>query len=368
MARRVLAACGSRANWSSLRSICDALDGQPGIELEVACFASAVSDRYGSIVDEIRGRYQVVHELDTLAEGGHMAMVQTCALTLTALGNLYAQRQPDVVVIVGDRYECLPAAYAAALQNVIVAHTMSGEVSGSIDESIRHAITKLAHVHFPATEAAARRIRRMGEPHAAVHVVGCPRIDTVLANARGDGGAAGGARHGWGEAVVLCYHPVTTRRDQEALSVLTGAQQAAEALGRPLHVVWPNSDAGREGIARVIRATGNIFTHRRATPEEWARVLNTCAVLIGNSSSGLRDAAILGTPVVNVGDRQQGRECAENVVHVPTDAEAIRAAAIAQAEHGRYPSSTLYGDGTAGKRIAEVLMGKLPNVQKVWAA
>jgi UDP-N-acetylglucosamine 2-epimerase len=206
----------------------------------------------------------------------------------------------------------------------------------------------------------------MGEAHRGVHVVGCPRLDTVLAN---DSGPRGGGDEvaPFGDAVVLLYHPVTTLLDQHSQAVLEGAQAAAQALEKPLHVIWPNSDAGREEIAAVIRGA-NVMTHRRTTPEQWARVLNTCAVLIGNSSSGLRDGAILGTPVVNVGDRQRGRECGPNVVHVPPVADAVAAAAIAQAKHGRYEVSTLYGDGNAAKRIVDVLSGELPAAQKVWAA
>lgn len=356
--RRILVAIGSRANWSSLQSVCEAIDAHPELHLGIVCFASAVVDRYGYCAKDIRKQFDCVHEVATLVEGEHQAMVQTCSLTMASLGALYAQMKPDVVVVCGDRYEVLPAAYAAALQNIRVAHTMGGERSGSIDESIRDAVTKLAHLHLVATENAAKAVESSGEKGDRVHRVGCPRVDVVR--------SAIGAdihRDSFGDCVVVSLHPVTTEPEATTDAVL----RAAHSLGKEVHIIAPNSDAGRDAITYAYRhSQWPLRMHRSLPPDRFARVLRDCALLIGNSSAGIRDASYIGTPVVNVGSRQWGRECAGNVEHWdPGEGfQTLLQRCERQVEHGRYPRSELYGDGHAGKRIAEILAGELPEVQK----
>lgn len=366
MTRRILVCVGSRANYSSAEPICRAILARDDLCLQIVCFGSAVLDRYGQIVDEVRALHDDVYTVATLVEGDHAAMVQTASVTLSQLGSLYGHAKPDVVVIIGDRYEMLPAAYAATLQNIRVCHTMGGEISGTVDEATRHAITKLAHVHCVATARARERIVAMGEASENLHITGCPRLDLVRRACASDGESLG-------RCVLVALHPVTTDPAEQnrhlAQATLEGASQAAKELGLPLHVIWPNPDAYRDVIAKVMRDFPGLQLHRKLDPATYARSMRDCAVMVGNSSSGLREGSWLGTPYVLVGTRQEGRERADNTQCAPVNAERI-----ALAVRGRMnmdwnrDGSDLYGDGHASERIAAVLAGELPSVQKTWRA
>ena len=155
-------------------------------------------------------------------------------------------------------------------------------------------------------------------------------------------------------ATLVAFHPVTTESDGAAQ--FTEVLEGALALGSDVHVVWPNSDPGSHEMSRVLHSyRDRVATHRKLTPEQWTLAMRDCAVLVGNSSAGLREGSFIGTPTVNVGTRQQGRERASNVTHAPPNRTAIAIAAEAQAQHGPYDRSELYGDGHAAARIVEYL-------------
>jgi UDP-hydrolysing UDP-N-acetyl-D-glucosamine 2-epimerase len=284
-------------------------------------------------------------------------------------------------VTVADRFETIATAIAAAYMNVPVAHTQGGEVSGSIDESVRHAITKLAHVHFPATELSTRRVLAMGEDPRFVFNVGCPSIDLV---AQVDpltahdalepvGGTGAGAPVDPDKPFVLMMqHPVTTEYGQ-SFDQINETLDAVAALGMQALVFWPNVDAGSEQMAKGIRlfrekglANGFHF-FRNLPPQEFARLMYHCAVMVGNSSAALREGAFLGTPAVTVGTRQQNRERGANVIEAPNETGAILDAMRRQIAHGRHPRDDTFGDGTAGEKIAHILAAVDPPVQKVLA-
>jgi UDP-hydrolysing UDP-N-acetyl-D-glucosamine 2-epimerase len=256
------------------------------------------------------------------------------------------------VYIVGDRYEMLPVAYAAVLQNIRVAHQMGGELSGTIDESVRHAITKLSHVHFAATEQSAERLRQMGEGN--VHCTGCPRIDLAAQVAPEHGSYA-----------MLSLHPVTTEDDGFAVAsdALNGLLAAWPGV---IHLFWPNADAGHAELMGAFKGLmgGRVQSHRNLPPERYMALLAGAAVCVGNSSSAIREGAYFGTPVVDVGSRQRAREVGPNVLRCTPEETFL--AVGEQLRHGSYPRSTLYGDGKASERIARVLGAALPSVQKEW--
>ena len=280
---------------------------------------------------------------------------------------------------VGDRFETMATAVAAAYMNIPVAHTMGGEISGTIDESIRHAVTKLSHLHFPANRQAAERIIRMGEDPAAVFAVGCPRIDLVAEIARADaslGGTDWLEREGVGAHITLdrpfllvSQHPVTTEYG-EGERQITETLMALHELQMPTIMLWPNADAGSEDISRGMRKFREQYRpeyirfYKNFPIETYVRLMLSCACAIGNSSAPLREGAFVGVPTVNVGTRQQGRDRAANVTDVAHDRNAIVAAVRQQIAHGRYPSDHLYGDGTAGPRMAEILATAPLRVQK----
>jgi UDP-hydrolysing UDP-N-acetyl-D-glucosamine 2-epimerase len=245
---------------------------------------------------------------------------------------------------------------------------MGGEVSGNIDESIRHAVTKFAHVHFPACTDAADRIIRMGEDPARVHVVGCPRMDLVaeVLAQPGDGlselfrEGVGGTFDFEQPFLIVSQHPVTTEYG-DGKRQITESLKAVQALDLPAVVLWPNADAGSEHIATGIRTfrehedDSKLHFFKNLPTADYVRLMRKTACLVGNSSSAIREGSFIGTPAVNVGGRQDGRQRGSNVVDVGYDRDEIADAVRVQLERGPYAHEPIYGDGRAGERIAGIL-------------
>jgi UDP-hydrolysing UDP-N-acetyl-D-glucosamine 2-epimerase len=379
--RKVCVVIGSRANYGSIKAVMRAVCAHPDLELRIIVGASALLDRFGSVVDVIeRDGFRPDARVNMIVEGETpVTMAKSTGLGLLELPTLFELLEPDVVVTVGDRFETMATAVAAAYMNIPLAHTMGGEVTGTIDESIRHAITKLAHVHFPANQQAAERIIRLGEHPDSVHVVGCPRMDLV-AEVTANGGIEIDAewleREGVGghlttdrPFLLVSQHPVTTEYGQ-AEHQIHETLMALRELAMPAIMLWPNVDAGSEDIARGMRKFREhhrldaIRFYKNFPVETYLRLMKSAACLVGNSSSSIREGAFLGTPAVNIGSRQDGRERGPNVVDAPHDRQAIVAAVRRQVAHGRYAPAHLYGDGTAGPRIASILATAPLHVQK----
>lgn len=372
---------GGRANYSSIKSALMAIKEHPGLELKIILGSSALLKKYGNLEKILKADgFEVEEKIQMLVEGDvPSAMVKTAALGMLGLADVFERLQPAYVIVIGDRYEVMAPTIAAAYMNIPVAHTMGGEVTGTIDESIRHAITKFAHVHFPANKESGERIIKMGEDEDRVFVVGCPRIDTVkriidenpdVPNEIFDVCGGVGPTFDLNEPFILIsQHPVTTEykeAEHQILETIHGAMQT----GLPIILLWPNSDAGTEGISQGIRkfreknpdVTLHAFTNLPIAM--YVRLMNNTACLVGNSSSGIREGAFLGTPCVNVGTRQAGRERGQNVLDVECNRIEIEKAIRKQMEHGKYNSEPIYGDGTAGKQIADILYSTEVEVQK----
>ena len=379
--KRICVVIGSRANYSSIKSAMQAIAAHPDLELKVIAAASALLDRYGSVVRLIEADgFEVAARVNMLIEGETpITMAKSTGLGLLELPTILDQIQPDFVLTVGDRFETMATAIAAAYMNVPLAHTMGGEVSGTIDESTRHAITKLAHVHFPASKDAAERILRMGEQSEHVHTVGCPRVDLVAEILKQDAstdpnghlmeGGVGGFVDTSKPFIIVSQHPVTTEYGQGE-SQIVATLQAVRESEIPAIVLWPNADAGSEDISRGIRKmrehgeTPNMHFFKNLPIDTYVRLMARAVCLVGNSSSGIREGCFIGTPVVNVGTRQANRERGANVIDVGYDKDQIRDAIAEQARHGRYGCETIYGSGNAGERIAEILAKKSVSIQK----
>ncbi len=372
---------GSRANYSSIKSAMREIQAHADLKLQLVVGASAVLDRYGAVAKLIEADgFRSDARVHMLIEGETPAtMAKSTGLGLLEPPTVFETIHPDVVLTVGDRFETMATTLAAAYMNIPVAHTMGGEVSGTIDESIRHAVTKFAHIHFPASRDAAERIVKLGEPRETLHLVGCPRIDLVaelLKNDR-DNLERGLFSAGVGEAlnidepfVMVSQHPVITEYG-EGERQISATMEAVRDVGLPAIVLWPNADAGSDDIARGIRKWRERGFDRRMhffknlPVETYVALMGRTACLIGNSSSGIREGAFIGTPVVNVGSRQSGRERGHNVIDVACEREVIRDAVERQINHGFYASDPVYGDGHAGRRIADILAGLGDiNVQK----
>jgi len=369
--RKVCVVVGSRANYSSIKSAMRAIAAHPELELQVVAGASALLDRYGEVVRLLeKDGFMPAARVFMLVEGETPAtMAKSTGLGLIELPTVFEQLRPDIVLTVGDRFETMATALAAAYMNIPLAHTMGGEVSGTIDESIRHAITKFAHIHFPACSDARDRIIKLGERPEDVYLVGCPRMDLVAeVLARENNGldesifaeGVGGRFDLTKPFVLLSQHPVTTEYG-EGERQITETLMAIKDVGLPCIALWPNADAGAEDIARGMRkfreryGDDKMHFFKNLPAETYIRLMRRTACLVGNSSSGIREGAFIGTPVVNIGSRQDMRQRGRNVTDVPYQREAIAAAIEKQLAHGPYPWEPIYGDGHAGERIAEIL-------------
>jgi len=377
--RKVCSVIGSRANYSSIKSALRAIQNHPDLELQVVVTASAVLDRYGSVATLIEEDGFVPDaSIFSLIEGETpVTMAKSTALGLLELPTVFSQLKPDVVITVGDRFETMATTLAAVYMNIRLAHTMGGEVSGTVDESIRHAITKFAHIHFPACSDAYERILKLGELEETVHNVGCPRMDLVREYLDSseideselfDDGV--GSRFDLREPfLMLSQHPVTTEFGAGE-SQIQASLEAVEELGMPAIALWPNPDAGSEDIARGMRKyrekyrDSKIHFFKNLPIHLYVKLMQRTACLIGNSSSGIREGAFIGTPVVNVGTRQHARQRGANVIDVSNHKDSIVNAVRQHLTHGAYLQDPIYGDGYAGDRIATVLAGSMPMIQK----
>ena len=377
--RKICVVVGSRANYSSIRSAMRAIDQHPELELQVIVGASALLDRYGAVVDLIEDDgFTVDARLYMLVEGETPAtMAKSTGVGLIELPTIFDRLNPDIVVTVGDRFETMATTLAAAYMNIAVAHTMGGEVTGTIDESIRHAVTKFAHIHFPASQDAKDRILKLGERKDSVYLTGCPRIDLVANILKQDEDHVSGIfNEGVGEPlnlsepfVLVSQHPVTTEYgagEEQITATLTAVRE----LGLPAVVLWPNADAGSEDISRGIRKwrenglDEKMHFFKNLPTATYIQLMDKTACLVGNSSSGIREGAFIGTPVVNIGSRQDMRERGQNVIDTEHSKDAISQAIQRQLEHGKYAMEPIYGDGTAGKQIADVLSKCSWKIQK----
>ena len=368
--RKVCVVVTARPSYSRIRSVLAAISDHADLQLQLIVGASALLDRYGNAADVIRrDGFDVDASVYMVLEGENpTSMAKTTGLGVLELATVFDNLRPDVVVSVADRFETLATAVAAAYMNIPLAHVQGGEVSGNIDEKVRHSVTKLADVHFVSTDMAGERVRRMGEAAAAVHVTGCPSIDIASAIDTTPLAFDPMERYGGvGEPIdlssgylVVLQHPVTTeygdsrRQTEETL-------EAVSRSGRPTMWFWPNVDAGSDGTSRALRAfresgrLPNVHFFKNMDPTDFLRVLIGADCLIGNSSVGIRECSFLGVPVVNIGSRQTGRERGPNVLDCGYGRGEIGAGIEHQIAHGPYPGTDLYGDGSAGKRIADLL-------------
>jgi UDP-hydrolysing UDP-N-acetyl-D-glucosamine 2-epimerase len=378
--RKICVVITARPSYSRIRSALEALRDREDIELQVVAAASALLDRYGSVVDEIeRDGFEIASRVYMVLEGEQPStMAKTTGIGLIELATALDNLQPDFVVTIADRHETLATAVAAAYMNIPLVHIQGGEITGSIDEKVRHAITKLADYHLVSTAQAGERVVRMGEEPDTVVVTGCPSIDIAAGvldhpaldfDPMAKYGGVGAKLDLSGRYLVVLQHPVTTEHDLARRHVQETLHAVAES-GIPTLWFWPNADAGSDGTSRGIRAfrethnPDNVHFFKNMAPTDFLRVVRRAGCLVGNSSAGIREGSFLGVPVVNIGGRQAGRDRGANVLDVGYDRQAITDAIQKQVAHGRYPSDSLYGDGAAGPRIAGALARIEPRIHK----
>jgi len=366
--RRIGVVTTSRADYGHLYWPLRELEAHPQIELGVFALGPHLSPQFGSTIHQIerdgfpiRGRIECLLNSDT-----DTGMAKTIGLAILGLADAFTAWRPDLLLLIADRYEMLAPACAALAMRIPVAHIEGGEVSqGAIDDQVRNALTKLSHVHFTSTEMARNRVIAMGEEPWRVHRAGAPSLDHLRRSELLDRTGLE-ARLGITIArpsLLAAWHPVTILADTNAEA---GAFfSAMEQINGQLIFVYPNSDAGSHALIEWTRALAgrrpdiHIFVNLDAVTY-WS-LLGQVDLMVGNSSSGIMEAASFALPVVNVGMRQQGRERARNVIDTPAEADAIRNAIEAALDPGFRAGlrgmENPYGNGAAARTIAQVLAG-----------
>ncbi|MES2787827.1 MAG: UDP-N-acetylglucosamine 2-epimerase [Pseudomonadota bacterium] len=363
--RRIIYLTGTRADFGLLQSTLQRIAGTFGIDLRIAVTGMHLSKAHGETIDEVRASglaicAEIALDMNNRTGAGMAFAIADC---LRGMTELLDRERPDFLVVLGDRGEMLAGALAALHTGVACVHIHGGERSGTVDEPIRHAISKLSSYHFVATQGSRERLIGLGEDAARIFVTGAPGLDGL---AELGGLPREEVTRSLGLAndspfVLAMFHPVVQQAGQAR------AQVAAllAALARiSLPVVWldPNADAGSLEILQTLDSTplppGSVRVRHLPRPR-FAAALAHCAVLAGNSSAGIIEAASFGTPVVNIGDRQRLRERNANVTDVPPEDRAIEHALRTALQHGPWPWDNLWGDGKAGERIA-ALLASLP--------
>ena len=379
MKRKICVVITARPSYARIRTALEAIRAHPGLELQLVVAASALLDRYGNAVTVIeREGFRIDRQVYMVVEGENLVTsAKSTGFGLAELATVFDDLRPDAVITVADRYETMATAVAASYMNIPLVHVQGGEVTGSIDEKVRHAITKLADVHLVSTKPAGERVIRMGERPDAVFVTGCPSIDLAkhaisipLARpAAEEYGGVGGHVDLTGDYIVVLQHPVTTEYELSRQHIEETLHAVAES-GIPTLWFWPNVDAGSDGTSKGIRAfretrsLPHVHFLKNLPPEEFVRLVYNSRCLVGNSSMAIRECSWLGVPAVNIGNRQADRDRGANVVDVPYERHAILEMLRKQVARGRLPSEPLYGDGRAGERIAAILAKTPLTVEK----
>lgn len=380
--RKICAITANRADFSRIETVLRAIQKHADLELQLIVMGSHLLNQKGKTIDEIRKNgFRVDHTINIEMAGDNLStMTKSVGLAIIELATILENLKPDVVIAPVDRFESLAIGIAPALMNIHVAHIQGGEVTGTIDESIRHALTKMSHLHFVASQKSGERVIKMGESPEFVFNVGCPATDLllsalVLSRAETLAGlnalALVESRLNENEPYILMVqHPVTTEFGG-ASSQIIETLEALRGIEMQVIVLLPNIDAGSDEIANMIKKYSseegyeNIYCFSNIPSTLFANILRNAPCVIGNSSSGIREACYFGTPVVNIGSRQNRRERSHNVLDVGYDREEIAEAIKKQLAHGQYPVDYIYGDGTAGEKIAEILaVIKMPDIQK----
>ena len=381
MKRKICVVVTARPSYSRIRTALHAIKANPNLELQLVAAASTLLDQYGNAIRYMeKDGFDIASKVYMVVEGENLTtMAKTTGLGLLELATTFDNLKPDLVVTIADRYETIATAIAAAYMNIPLVHIQGGEITGTIDEKVRHAVTKLADIHLVSTKKAAENIIRMGENPDAVHITGCPSIDlaaNVLKNPdidfdpfekyKGVGSTFDVKNKDY---LVVMQHPVTTEYGQ-ARTQITETLHAVKEVDLPTFWFWPNVDAGSDGTSKGIRMfreieqPENIHFFKNMESEDFLRLVYNSRCIVGNSSVGIRETSFLGVPSVNIGTREAGRERGRNVLDVGYNRVQIRGAVEKQLSNGSYPSDPLYGNGNAGEYIAQILSETSLNFEK----
>ncbi len=374
--KKICFVLGSRANYSSIKTVMTEFQKNLNFNIQIILFNSSILDRYGDISELLKNdKFLIKDKIFTLVEGEKpLTMAKSTGLGLIEISTCLDRISPDLVFVVGDRFETMATAISSTYMNIPLAHTMGGEVTGTIDESIRHALTKLSHLHFVATKNSKIRVKKMGENPSNIFQVGCPRIDFVKETLELTKLNKDDIKDGVGYQIdyekpfiIFSYHPVTTEY-VDIKNQIDLLLSCINDLDIQSIIIWPNADAGSGEIAKMIRiyrergGLKKTKLFKNIPTQTYIHLLNKTKCIVGNSSSGIREGNYIGVPCVNIGSRQNLRERGKNVLDVGYDKKKIINAIKTQIKIGKYSRDFLYGDGKAGKKIVNILE-KIKNIK-----
>jgi len=375
MKRKIAVVTSSRADYSHLYWPLKELSAKDDIDLRIVALGSHLSPEFGNTANEIeRDGFKIASKIECLLSSDtDLGMAKTIGLATLGLADLFAEMRPDILLLIADRYEMLAPASVALALRIPIAHIEGGEVSeGAIDDAVRNALTKMSHIHFTSTYAARDRVIRMGEEEWRVHRAGAPSLDHIrrqMLLKRADLEMRLDLNLG-SPTILVAYHPVTINRD--TLSETEVLFEALDSLSHQILFCFPNADAGSRALIRrtkeFVESKGRGKVYTNLDTLTYLSLLGQVEVFVGNSSSGIMEAASFELPVVNVGVRQQGRERAANIIDVAADAAAIREG-IWKGTMPDFRQSLIglknpYGDGFAAETIVRVL-SSLPGPEQL---
>ncbi len=369
--RKIAVVITARPSYSRVKTVLTAIQNHPKLELQLIVAASALLERYGSAINYIeKDGFKIAAKVFNVLEGENLtAAAKTTGIGILELSTVFDNLRPDIVVTVADRFETMATAISASYMNIPLAHIQGGEVTGNIDEKVRHSITKLADYHFVASENAKKRVLQLGENPDMVFNTGCPSIDIAQEVAKnksltfnpyqkyGGVGSQPDLKEGY---IVVMQHPVTNEY-QDSRKHIEATLRAIQRINKPTLWFWPNVDAGADGTSSGIRSfretskLENVHFFKNMEGDDFLNLLNSSLCLIGNSSVGIRECAYLGVPVVNIGSRQNKRDRGENVVDVSYEEDQIVSAIEMNISKNTRITSPIYGGGNAGVIIAKLL-------------
>ena len=382
MKRKVCVVITARPSYARIKTAMEAIRDHKELELQLVVAASALLDRYGNAVSVIESEgFKIDRTVYMIVEGENLVTsAKSTGFGLAELATVFNDLKPDMVVTIADRYETIATSIAAAYMNIPLVHVQGGEVTGSIDEKTRHANTKLADIHLVSCDNARVRVEKMGEQPESIFITGCPSIDLArmaLENEPSDIASVAAKYTGVGAPVdvtkpymVVMQHPVTTEYN-ESRQHTSETVEAVNEAGYPTLWFWPNVDAGSDGTSKAIRAAREnrklqqTHFYKNMNPLDFLSILINSRGIIGNSSVAIRECSYLGVPAVNIGSRQQRRDRGRNVIDVGYDRAEISAAIKNIWSMKERPRDMVYGDGFAGKRIADVLAKAELSIQKM---
>jgi UDP-N-acetylglucosamine 2-epimerase (hydrolysing) len=355
--KKILFLTGTRADYGKLQALMHLVDTAPAFELNIFATGMHMQRRFGMTINEVKkSGFRNIYTYINQSHGDTMDIV--LAKTVTGLSDYCKELQPDLLIVHGDRVEALAGAIVGAMNNILVSHIEGGEVSGTVDELIRHSVSKLAHQHLVCNQTAYNRLLQLGENPDHIHIIGSPDMDIMLSDKLPS--IENSKNHydiDFDKYAILLHHPVTTETDSLEKHINAVADAVLKSKKNYL-IILPNNDHGSEIIINTykqkLEGHSNIKIFPSVRFEHFLTLLKNCSFIIGNSSAGIREAPVYGIPTINIGSRQTNRAMSESVVNVSEDTKEILDGINTLVDQ-KFSVSVDFGEGNSAEKFLKVI-------------